>query len=281
MENELVEFVEYLTLTKGLMYRTINHYIGYYKLMNHSIPFNQEYCNKFLQDHKNHTVVRGMMLNLLAFRKLNKIIDMPPKKTGSPSKRVARGVTKADIDKLTTYLYDKEFKMGLIFELVYQGALRRSEVPTIRINSFKWLDWLTDINKPCLLIVLGKRDKERVVLINPETAEKLLNTYRQKYKLDTLDKIETFANSESLIFKKLTEKDIYNYIKRGSKKCLGKDIRPHELRHARATELEKMGVPVKDIKVYLGHSTLATTEIYLHTSEKESIENIQKIMEKK
>lgn len=281
LKKERDDFIRYLALTKGLMDTTVEQYIKYYNMMDHSRVFCQDYVNEFIQDHKNHSVVRGMILNLLALRKLDKIIEMPPKRSGSARKRIVRNVGMSDIKKLTNYLYDQEFKKGLMFELIYQGALRRVEVPTIKINSFKWMEWLDDIEKPCHLIVLGKRDKERTVLINPETAEKILNRYVKKYNLDTLEKIQRFANSHSLIFPKLKDDDVYNIIHRGSKRCLGRDIRPHELRHARATELEKMGVPIRDIKVYLGHSNLATTEIYLHKSDRESIDNIQEIINKR
>ena len=280
-EKELIEFIKYLSLTKGLMDKTVEHYVGYYKMMDHTRVFTELYCHQFIQDHKNHSVVRGMILNLLAFRGLDNVIRMPPKKSGSIRKRIVRDVSNEEISQLRDYLYDKSFKHGLMFELVYQGALRRVEVPTIKINSFKWLEWMENMEKPCHLIVLGKRDKERTVLINKETVEKLFNHFLNKYDLKTMDKIKRFANSESLIFAKLTEHDVYDIIHRGSIKCLGRDIRPHELRHARATELEAMGVPIRDIKVYLGHSNLATTEIYLHTSDKKSIENISEILGEK
>jgi len=279
-EKELIEFIKYLSLTKGLMDKTVEHYVGYYKMMDHTRVFTELYCHQFIQDHKNHSVVRGMILNLLAFRGLDNVIRMPPKKSGSIRKRIVRDVSNEEISQLRDYLYDKSFKHGLMFELVYQGALRRVEVPTIKINSFKWLEWMENMEKPCHLIVLGKRDKERTVLINKETVEKLFNHFLNKYDLKTMDKIKRFANSESLIFAKLTEHDVYDIIHRGSIKCLGRDIRPHELRHARATELEAMGVQIRDIKIYLGHSNLATTEIYLHTSEKKSIDNISDILQK-
>ena len=280
-EKELIEFIKYLSLTKGLMDKTVEHYVGYYKMMDHTRVFTELYCHQFIQDHKNHSVVRGMILNLLAFRGLDNVIRMPPKKSGSIRKRIVRDVSNEEISQLRDYLYDKSFKHGLMFELVYQGALRRVEVPTIKINSFKWLEWMENMEKPCHLIVLGKRDKERTVLINKETVEKLFNHFLNKYDLKTMDKIKRFANSESLIFAKLTEHDVYDIIHRGSIKCLGRDIRPHELRHARATELEAMGVQIRDIKIYLGHSNLATTEIYLHTSEKKSIDNISEILGEK
>jgi len=278
MEQDAIEFLEYLTLTKGLMNKSIKDYLDYYKLFDLSKVSSQEYCDKFIQDHRNNSVVRGMLLNLLQFRGMHKIIDLPPRKTGSPKIRIAREISKKEIDMLKDYLYSKSFKKGLIFELMYQGALRKVEVPTIKINSFRWARWMADMDQPCHLIVLGKRDKERVVLINPETAEKILNYYRKKLMFIELDDYERFANSPVLLFGNMKEHETYNLIKRSSIKCLGRDIRPHELRHCRATELEKMGVAIKDIKVYLGHSNLSTTEIYLHRNETESIENIQNII---
>ena len=278
MGSESDEFLNYLNDTKGLMPRTVEHYMGYYRLLNKAVPFTQDYCNKFIQDHKNHSIVRGMMLNLLELRKLNKIIDLPPKRTGKPKKRIIRHVSLDEVTLLKDYLYGKSFKQGLIFELIYQGALRRAEISTIKINSFEWVEWIKNMAKPCKLIVIGKGDKERVVLINPETAEKLLNRYIAKHHLDTIEKVKDFVKHESFIFKGISERFIYEIIHAGSLKCLSRDIRPHELRHARATELEKMGVPIRDIKVYLGHTNLTTTEIYLHTSDKKSIDNIQEMI---
>jgi integrase len=280
-EQEMREFYNYLSCTKGLMDRTVILYLGYFKIFDIARISSQEYCNQFVQDHKNNSVVRGMLINLLQFKGLSKSIDMPPKKTGSVKKRIIRDISKEEIDKLKDYLYKQSFKKGLIFELIYQGALRRVEIPTVKMNSFKWLEWINDVSKPCHLIILGKRDKERTVLINPETVEKIFMYYMNKYQFKSMDDFKTFANSNSLLFPNLSEYKIYDIIHRGSINCLNRDIRTHELRHCRATELEKMGVPIKDIKVYLGHSNLATTEIYLHTSEKESIRNIQDILNKR
>lgn len=280
-DQERDEFCKYLALTKGLMDRTVMHYLGYFKMFDLAKISSQDYCNQFIQDHKNNPVVRGMMINLLQFKGLDKTIDLPPKRSGSISKRIIRDVTLGEIDRLREFLYGQSFKKGLIFELIYQGALRRVEIPTIKMNSFKWLEWIEQMEKPLHLIVLGKRDKERIVLINPETAEKIFMHYMNKYQFKTMDEFKMFANSNSFLFANLSEYKVYDAVHRGSIKCLGRDIRPHELRHARATELERMGVPIKDIKNYLGHSSLATTEIYLHRSEKESIENIDNILNKR
>jgi len=215
---------------------------------------------------------------------LNRTFEMPPKRTGAVKQRIIRDISNEEIDTLRVHLYSKSFRKGLIFDLLYQGALRRAEVPTIKLNSFKWLEWIENVNDFCKLIIKGKRNKERIVLINPETAERIFNHYNRKYNFENMEQITTFANSPSLLFtidgKQISEWYVWNVVHTGSHQILSRDIRTHELRHFRSSELERMGVPIRDIKNYLGHSSLATTEIYLHRSENESIETIGNILKK-
>jgi len=275
-EKELMAFGEYLSGTKRLGSRTLSLYLNYYRMIDLDLLPHQEYVNAFIQDHKNNSVVRAMMLNLLRFKGLHKTIELPDRATGKIKRRLARSISIDEIRALSKALHTHSFKQGLIFDLIYQGALRRVEIPTIRINSFQWIAWLSDPTKHCKLNVIGKGDKERTVLINPETAQSIVQFYDAK--IQNLD-LPQFANMQDLLFStqtgdQLTEKIVYDIVKKGSMKYLGRDIRTHELRHARATELEKQGIPIKDIKNYLGHSNLATTELYLHRSESESLENI-------
>ena len=43
-------------------------------------------------------------------------------------------------------------------------------------------------------------------------------------------------------------------------------IRPHDLRHSRATHLHENGMGIKFIRDLLGHKSIKTTEVYLHSS---------------
>lgn len=285
MEQEhLQEFREFLEKTKGLSPKSVKDYLYWIRQLN-PVLLTQEYINQYVQDRGNSFGIRGAMLNFLEYAGLLKTFDMPPKMTGRKPQRIIRDISRNEIEVVRDYLYKISFKKGLMFELIYQGALRRGEVPTIKLNSFRWLDWMNDIEKPCKLIVKGKGDKERVVLINSETAKKIFNYYDKKYNFNNIEKVRGFANSPSFLFttegNPIKEWFVWSVVHKGSKKSIGRDIRTHELRHHRATELERLGVPIRDIKNYLGHSSLATTEIYLHRSEKESIENIERILQKK
>jgi len=280
MEAEQIkEFKEFLANTKQVNELTQYRYCTWIRDLDLN-KLSQEYLNEFVQGKGNHSQIRGAVLNFLEMTGLNKTFDMPPKSSGRERKRIIRDISHEEICIVRDYLYSQSFKKGLIFDLTYQGALRRFEIPTIKMNSFKWLEWIENMDQPCHLTIQGKGNKQRTVLINPETAEKIFNHYNAKYTFKDMDEIRSFANSPSLLFGKLTVHSIWRIIHGGSLKAIGREIRPHELRHCRATELERMGVPIRDIKVYLGHSSIGVTEIYLHTSEKESIGNIQNILNK-
>lgn len=285
MEKEhLEEYQEFLKNTKGLSDKTIADYTYWIKAFDVKL-LSQDYINAYVQKRGNNSGIRGAVERFLEMTGLTKTYDMPPKMSGRKKQRIVRDVSLEEIERISNYLYTHSFRKGLMFELLYQGALRRDEVITIKINSFKWMRWIEDLTQFCQLIVKGKGDKERVVLINPETAEKILTHYVNKHKMQDMEQIRNFSNSNSYLFthdgKPYSKFFVWKLVNKVSKKVLDRAIRPHELRHARATELERMGVPIRDIKNYLGHSSLATTEIYLHRSEKESIETIQNILKKK
>lgn len=283
-QAHLLEFKEFLEKTKGLSKQSVYLYGIWIKDLDVS-NLSQESINEFIQGKGNNSIVRGAMMSFFEMAGLSKTFEMPPKRTGAIKKRIIRDISHEEIDILRKHLYSKSFKKGLIFDLLYQGALRRAEIPTVRMNSFRWLEWIENMDDFCKLIIKGKRDKERVVLINPETAKMIFEHYNKKYAFKDMDEIRAFANSPSLLFtmngKQISEWYVWDVVHSGSHQILSRDVRTHELRHGRATELERMKVPINDIKNYLGHSSLATTEIYLHRSEKESIENIGNILNKR
>jgi integrase len=272
------KFIEFMALTKRLSDKSIELYMNnYYRFGNRDLT--QDNINAFLQECGNNDVVRGFMKAYLTFLGLHKKFDLSPRPTGKARLRIVRPISKNDIETLSSYLYRQSFQKGIMFDLMYQGALRKVEVPTIRINSFLWEEWEDNRSNFIKLIVLGKGNKERTVLIDPATASKLLLHFIEHHHIDDPERLKGFYKSSSLLFDRLTLPKIYKAIKYNSIKVLnGRDIRPHELRHQRATELEQKGVTVQDIKVYLGHSNVATTEKYLHKSEKESIEKISNIL---
>ena len=54
------------------------------------------------------------------------------------------------------------------------------------------------------------------------------------------------------------------------------NIKPHSLRHWRATDLMRAGADLRSVQAFLGHTQLTTTAIYLHTDE-EQLRNISEL----
>ena len=241
----------------------------------------QDYINQYVQDRKNTTIIRGALLSFLEMAGIKNKFEMPPKAKGRKRVRVKREIGKEEFEAVSRHLYSKSFRDGLMFNIIHEGALRVGEVKSIQLNSFVWDEFLNGA-KTCKLIVIGKGDKSRIVLINYKTMEKLFNYYANKMDLSDEETLKKFCTSTTNLFRKdgkvLSEFQIWKIIHKASIEAIGRDIRPHELRSARATELVEMGVPIHHVKNYLGHKSIATTEIYLHQSDKKSISDIQETL---
>lgn len=278
--EEALGFLQYLMEEMRLSEKSVNTYRDFYIHFDSS-KLSQDYIRSFILEHGNSPPVRAMVKNFLAFKKLSGY-ELPRRTAGSKPKKLIRKITEEEIKKVSDLLYRLSFQKGLIFDLIVEGALRRSEVTTIKLNSFRWEEWLENTSRFCKLLIKGKGNKERIVLVNPETAEMIVNHFIKEIEIDEMDEIKEILKSDTPLFQCDNEVNfshkIYDTIKRTSKRVLGRDIRPHELRHYRATDLEKRGVNIRDIKNYLGHSRIATTEIYLHKSGEESVEAIEDIL---
>lgn len=280
MGDQLQEFVNYLKKIKGLSETSVYHYLTYHKFFM-DLPLTQRSINSFVQSKNNNPVCRAYLKSYLEFLKRDKEFDLPKTKTGSIKRRLIRDVSKVEINKIRDYAYLTHKRDGIIFDLLYFGALRRAEILSIKINSFNWAKWFGDPDEFCEFNVIGKRNKERRVVVHPKAVKTLLEIYFDKGILTSFmkpaDIIEKLNAMDNPLFAKMTEWRVWKIVKKYSTKALNRDIRPHEIRHARATEFEESGASVRDIQRYLGHTNLATTEIYLHSDEAKSLERIKGI----
>ena len=148
----------------------------------------------------------------------------------------------------------------LIIELLYATGVRVSELVNIKIK---------DINREEKLIkVLGKGNKERMVIYNNHT-KKALDTYL-KDGYNYYNK----KSSEYLILNKngnkLSERYIREIInKKVSQASLDIKISPHTLRHTFATDILENGADLMTVKELLGHESLNTTSIYTHITNEQ------------
>ncbi len=174
-------------------------------------------------------------------------------------KRVVRTVSEEDMEKvLARELYQNNpdgMRDRMLLLTFYATGMRRSELITL-----KWSD-VDKHNKK--LKVLGKRSKERIIPVPigwVEEAEKWKEHQRQT----TGEQMYLFTNdSGEMLDPKLVYDRVVHYI---SKVSSVDKKSPHILRHTFATHLLNMGADLQTIKELLGHSSLAATQIYTHSS---------------
>src|SRR6056297_2598601 len=211
-KDPITKFYEYLSKVKGISDRSIYHYLTYHRhFMDQEIT--QKSINNFLQSKNNNTVCRSYLKTYLEYKGLHKQFEIPKARSGTTKKRMIRYITRHEIKKVISQAYERGLKQGIMIDLQYYGALRRSEVLTIRTNSFKWDDLSKDYVK---LKITGKGKKDRNVLIPTQTVRKILFIYMKRGMINDHMERDDIITKLSFIddpLIKYTEKGIWRIIR--------------------------------------------------------------------
>ena len=123
--------------------------------------------------------------------------------------------------------------------------------------------------------VIGKGGKERMIPLTDD-AIKFIKIYIKEAR-EILNKDKDHNNLFlSTHGKQISRHSFWHRIKAYLKRVnVNKDVHPHTLRHAFATHMLNNGADLRSVQLLLGHSDLATTQIYTHIAQTE-IQNIHK-----
>ena len=168
-----------------------------------------------------------------------------------------------EIDSLLSEI-DRSTKEGernrVIIETIYGCGLRVSELISLKISDL--------FLEESVIKVQGKGDKQRYVPLADDTNSIIkyyLNEIRSDFPFITGEEDTLFVNRRG---RQLTRVMIFTIIKLLTEKTgIKKKISPHTFRHSYATHLLEGGADLLDIQQLLGHASIATTEIYLHTEQ--------------
>ena len=148
---------------------------------------------------------------------------------------------------------EKHYELKLIFALCYGCGLRKTEAYNLRIQD-------VDFEKKAIFVKQGKYYKDRVVPMSTGVYNDLRDyIYNFRHKLK-LDHNRLFILCKAMLGEKL--KNLQNAC--NDENIKGKRLTLHILRHSIATHLLQNGMSVENIALFLGHSTLDTTQLYTH-----------------
>lgn len=152
----------------------------------------------------------------------------------------------------------------LVLELLYGTGMRLAELIGLKI---------TDLNLyNNTLIVLGKRNKQRIIPVNKSLVEAIKKylTLRTDITDDTTNTYLIVTDSGTQAYPMFIQRLVKKYL---SLVTSLEQRSPHVLRHTFATHLLNRGADLNAIKDLLGHTSLAATQVYTHNS----IEKLKKV----
>lgn len=146
-----------------------------------------------------------------------------------------------------------------MLELMYSSGLRVSELVSLRLDQL----YLDD----GIVRVVGKGNKERLIPLGSSAIDQIKrysNYHRMKVKARPGNDPILFLNRRGA---KLTRNMVFMIIKKACEQVgVYKTVSPHTFRHSFATHLIEGGADLIAVKEMLGHESVTTTEIYLHTN---------------
>jgi site-specific recombinase XerD len=162
---------------------------------------------------------------------------------------------------------DTETSAGLrdraIIELLFSSGLRVSELVSLDRDHINL--------KRKEFTIRGKGQKDRPVFVSDEAAE-WLEKYLEKRKDTTKPLFIRYGGSKKVDlsgnYHRLTVRSVQRLVARYARLAgITKHVSPHTLRHSFATDLLMNGADLRSVQALLGHSNIATTQIYTHVTD--------------
>ena len=274
-------FQEYLQLEKNYSLHTVNAY-------GNDLIFFQEFLKSNFDTEKleevNYSMIRSWIVSMVdagvsnssVNRKISslksfykfllkiKVIESSPllkHKSLKTPKKLQIPFSESELDMVLNNLKFPDGFDGirdkLIIDLFYTTGIRRIELIGLKMQNI-------DLQNRTLK-VLGKRNKERILPIVPVIATQIEKYLTERTQLKVIKDSEYFF----LLLKgvKLNDSFVYrliNYYFSNVSEKVKKS--PHILRHTFATHLLNNGADLNSVKELLGHASLASTQVYTHSS---------------
>jgi site-specific recombinase XerD len=284
-----IQYLEYLEIEKNRAPKTLENYgrylqrfIGFAKIKNvedmseETIRQYRLYLNR-LRDHDGqplkkvtqnyHIIALRNFLKYMAKRGI-KCVSAEKVELGKQEDREVTFLEKGELGRLLTAPDGQSLtamRDRAILHTLFSTGMRVSELCSLDRGEID--------TKRGELSVMGKGSKIRLVFLSPEAKESLQTYLDKRGDVDEalfirIPKKENYGKESDL---RLTPRTIQRIVKKYAIKAgiMGKSVSPHKLRHSFATDLLRNGADIRSVQSLLGHSSVTTTQIYTHVTDKQ------------
>lgn len=293
LQNLIRQFLEYLEIEKGRSINTTQNYLFYlnrflaWSKYTDPSQITQDGVRNYRLWLNRQTDAAGTPLkkntqnyHLIALRAFLKYLSKQDIKTMAPEKIELAKMPDRQIEFMEgsdlEHFLEAPFKIDqpeiiqlrdkAILETLFSTGLRVSELAGLKKDSINF-------NKD-EFTVRGKGSKLRVVFLSNQSKHWLKKYLEARKDMSAF----LFTNHDKAGVKRnktksdqgLTPRSIQRIVQRCAKIAgITKKITPHVLRHSFATDLLQNGADIRSVQTMLGHSSITTTQIYTHITDKQ------------
>ncbi len=285
MEKYKKEYLEYLAVDKNCAVKTIENYNRYLSIFLEwsKITKPSQITDKLVHNFrlylsqrtdqngdfigtktKNYYIIA--LRSLLKFMAKNGVESLAPERL-ELAKTKDRTIDFLELDEIIELFKASQgetlqnVRNQAILELLFSSGMRVSELIALDRDKI-------NLEKKEFSII-GKGSKRRIVFISQETADLIQKYLQKRIDIDPALFIRHNREPSKEADLRLSARSIQRIIQNCALKAgIVKNVTPHVMRHSFATNLLQNGADIRSVQALLGHSSINTTQIYTHVTNK-------------
>ena len=297
--KQIPDFLDYLDIEKGLSTKTqenyarfLHHFVSWLEknhlltdLLPHQLTAKhiwdyRVYLSRGVSSRKTHQPLKKNTQNyyLIALRALlsyfadKDILALPADKiklAKQPKDKKIHFLKLDEVRKLLdapSTIEEPDLRDKAILETLFSTGTRVSELAALNREQFSKIK---NKNNFLELAIIGKGNKPRTVYFSTRCLKWLNQYLAKRTDIDPALFISYHAGAEASKSRRLSTRAIEKVVKKHTKIAgLSLLTTPHTLRHSYATDLLMQGVDLRLVQEFLGHSSISSTQIYTHVTNK-------------
>lgn len=291
LQDKVKPYLEYCTYRKELDAKTVKAYridlTQFFSYVQSTEPEKEtieQYITELHKKYKQKTIKRKIasIKAFYSYLEEEELVEQNPfRKIKVKFKEtiiLPRIIPREEIEQLLNYIYASlsslsgiQYKHSLrdaaVIEVFFATGARVYEISNIRVENI-------NLNSG-LIRIMGKGRKERYIQISNTAVLDILRKYYEENEPEIKKSGYFFINNRG---KRYTEQSIRLMLKKYTLKAgIQRKITPHMFRHSFATYLIEEGVDVSCVQQILGHSSIKTTQIYIHVAAKKQADILREL----